>query len=207
MEDVKTFNVYLLRHGKTVGDPALYGCTDVLVADETQRGIQRAVQAEQIAFSAVECSPLQRCQTLARLIVQENPQLSLVVAERWKETHFGALDGVPFESATEQWPKLEAFWQDPMTNTLPNAEPLADFYTRISNAWDEFIQALQQDTLIVCHGGTIRMILAKVLQLDIANPKIYSTLHIAHQSLTHIQITLADKHYERVCMIGKPLNG
>lgn len=205
MSEVKTFNIYLLRHGKTQGAPALYGHTDVEVSAETQRSIHKALNEEGLGFTAIESSPLRRCQVLAQLLVDDCPELTLKVTDNWKETHFGDLDGVPFEKAQSDWPRFEAFWRDPATNALPNAEPLEPFYNRISKAWESFSQTLDQDTLIICHGGTIRMILAHVLQLDYANPSLYSTLQIGHQTLTHIQLTQADKNYLRVCMIGKPL--
>ncbi|MFM2589793.1 histidine phosphatase family protein [Vibrio sp. TBV020] len=202
---MNTVNIYLLRHGKTEGAPALYGHTDVAVAEETQASIHQALNNEKLGFVAVESSPLKRCEALAQRIAIANKSLSLTITDDWKETNFGDLDGVPFENAHSEWPKFEAFWDDPVANPLPNAEPLEQFYNRISMAWQSFTQAVEQDTLIVCHGGTIRMILAQVLQLDFANPMLYSTLHIAHQSISHIQLTKADKNYTRVCMIGKPI--
>ncbi|MCG9579546.1 histidine phosphatase family protein [Vibrio tubiashii] len=203
----KTINIYLLRHGKTVGEPALYGHTDIEVALERQAEICRCLLEDGLDFSAVQTSPLKRCSDLAKLIHAKMPELELAVKSDWKETYFGDLDGVPFEQAKSSWELLGAFWQDPKQNPLPKAEPLGDFYLRISASWDAFAKTVDKDTLIVCHGGTIRMILAKILQLDWSNAALYSTLNIAHQSLTHIQITKADQDYFRVCMIGKPLIG
>ncbi|EEX92228.1 alpha-ribazole-5'-phosphate phosphatase [Vibrio orientalis CIP 102891 = ATCC 33934] len=205
MTEVKTYNIYLLRHGKTQGAPALYGHTDVAVSIETQQSIRKTLTTQNLGFTAIETSPLKRCQALAQQLVDDCPALALTVTDNWKETHFGDLDGVPFEAAQSDWPKFEAFWRDPAIHVLPNAEPLEQFYHRISQAWDSFTQALDQDTLVICHGGTIRMILAHVLQLDYTNPLLYSTLHIDHQTLTHIQLTQADKNYLRVRMIGQPL--
>lgn len=205
MMEVKTFNIYLLRHGKTQGAPALYGHTDIEVSLATQHSICNALSKEGLGFTAIESSPLKRCEFLAQMLTKDCPDIELTVTDNWKETHFGDLDGVPFEGAQRDWPKFEDFWRAPANNVLPNAEPLEHFYHRISQAWESFIQTLDQDTLIVCHGGTIRMILAHVLQLDYANPSLYSTLHIDHQTLTHIQLTQADKNYLRVRMIGKPL--
>jgi len=203
----KIINIYLLRHGKTVGEPALYGHTDIEVATDKQTEICRSLLEQEFSFSALQTSPLRRCHDLAKLIHANRPELELIVSAGWKETHFGDLDGVPFAKAKSSWPLLDAFWQDPKQNPLPNSEALSDFYSRISTTWDEFARTVDKDTLIVCHGGTIRMILARLLALDWANAALYSTLSIAHQSLTHIQITQADQNYFRVCMIGKPLIG
>ncbi|KJY83372.1 alpha-ribazole phosphatase [Vibrio galatheae] len=203
----QTFNVYLVRHGKTVGEPALYGHTDVAVAADRQQAICHSLLKEALQFSALQTSPLKRCRELAEQIKASQPELLLDVNQDWQEMYFGVLDGVPFEQAKSSWPLLDAFWQNPSKNPLPSAEPLGDFYCRVSNAWQAFAKTVDKDTLIVCHGGTIRMILACLLNLDWRNAALYSTLNIAHQSLTHIQITNADQIYFRVCTIGKPLTG
>lgn len=207
MSQIKSINVYLLRHGKTLGEPALYGHTDVSVAAEHQQDIYQSLMSERLGFDTLITSPLKRCKELAELIYDNAKHLDYVVAHEWREISFGDLDGVPFATVPESWPVFETFWQDPANSGLPNAESLDLFYQRISTAWDKFMQTVEKDTLIVCHGGTIRMILAKVLELDWSNPALYSSLNIAHHSLTHIQITKAEQSYPRVCMIGKPLNG
>lgn len=206
MADVKTINVYLLRHGKTVGEPGLYGHTDIVVDDKQQQTICGLLSEQAIEFEAVESSPLKRCQDLAHL-VSHSRNLEPLITPRWQETFFGDYDGIPFEKIRSHWQELDAFWANPAKAMLPNAEPLEDFYYRIHAAWQTFSNETEQDTLIICHGGTIRMILASILNLDWRNPQLYSTLHIAHQSITHIQIIKADKTYFRVCMIGKTLEG
>lgn len=207
MSEVKTINIYLLRHGKTLGEPALYGHTDIEVAGERQQAICASLLQEGLEFSALQTSPLKRCRELAELIYLARSDVDYLVNQEWQETSFGDLDGVAFEEIKFSWPLLDAFWQDPQHNPLPNSESLNNFYQRISTSWDQFVQTADKDTLIVCHGGTIRMILAHILKLDWGNAALYSTLSIAHQSLTHIQITKTDQNYFRVCMIGKPLTG
>ncbi|MEL7292852.1 MAG: histidine phosphatase family protein [Pseudomonadota bacterium] len=202
---MKTWNVYLLRHGKTVGEPALYGHSDVEVAAETQAKIAQALQAEALHYQRIQTSPLSRCVQLAQRLHHAQPHIPLDVVSGWQEMAFGKFDGVPFAQLQQEWPQLEAFWQAPASATLPQAESLESFYQRVSEHWQALIEQNEQDTLIVCHGGTIRMILAHVLKLDWQNPLLYSSLAIGHQSITHIQISLADQHYFRVCCIAKPL--
>lgn len=202
---MKTWNIYLLRHGQTVGEPALYGRTDVEVAAETQAKIAQALQAQALHYQRVQTSPLSRCLQLAQTLHNAQPHIPLDVVSGWQEMAFGKFDGVPFAQLQQEWPQLEAFWQSPARNTLPQAESLESFYQRVSEQWQALVKQNEQDTLIVCHGGTIRMILAHVLELDWQNPLLYSSLAIGHQSITHIQISLADQHYFRVCCIAKPL--
>ncbi|NVD06565.1 alpha-ribazole phosphatase [Vibrio sp. JPW-9-11-11] len=202
---MKTVNVYLLRHGKTVGAPALYGHSDVGVSPLTQAKICQALQTESLIFQQMQTSPLKRCRELAQTLLDTKPSLSLEIVPAWQEMAFGQFDGVPFDSLKQQWPQLEAFWQNPASNTLPGGESLEGFYQRVSEQWQTLTQRIEQDTLIVCHGGTIRMILAHVLKLDWRNASLYSSLSIGHQSITHIQISYAERHHYRVCCIGRPL--
>ncbi|PNI01487.1 histidine phosphatase family protein [Vibrio diazotrophicus] len=199
------FNLYLLRHGKTKGKPALNGHKDVVVDDSIQNAIAHRV-LEQYSFSKVYASPLIRCQRVAELVTGLNPTLKLVIEPRLKEQSFGDFDGVPFDDLTHEWKKLEQFWANPAQNTLPNAEPLQVGYERVTEAWEQIVQHCEQDTLIVSHGGPIRFILAHVLGLDWQNPQLYTSLSIDNQSVTHIQISkFAGKVFFSVKAIGIPL--
>lgn len=202
---MRTVNFYLLRHGKVEGAPALYGHTDVLVDSDKQQAICQALLELPLAIKKVVSSPLKRCSDLANLLNQTQPQCQLVVDDAFKEINFGRFDGVPFENIDQDWSQLEQFWQNPALSPLPEAEPLEDFYLRVSQGWQKLLNNSEHDTLLICHGGTIRMILAHTLGLDWTNAKLFSTLHIGNQSLTHIRITVADQLYPQVCSIGAPL--
>ncbi|KHT40235.1 histidine phosphatase family protein [Vibrio sinaloensis] len=201
----KVVNIYLLRHGKTVGAPALYGHTDVAVDDQTQQQIYERIKASAMNIERVISSPLKRCAQLAQFFDASPANIDVAIWPALKEMHFGELDGVPFDAAKSFWPELEQFWHSPAENTLPGAENLSDFYTRITKSWEQLVTDVEQDTLVICHGGTIRMILASLLPFDWQDSRLYSTLHIGHQTISHIQIIKADAIYERVCSIGAPI--
>ncbi|USD33837.1 MULTISPECIES: histidine phosphatase family protein [Vibrio] len=202
---MKTVNIYLLRHGKTQGEPALNGSTDALVDSDTQQAICRGLISSSLNITHVVTSPLRRCQDLAALLVSNRPALSLSADPQLQEMNFGELDGQPFDCIKPHWPLLEQFWQDPAETVLPEAETLQQFHRRVTQRWTALVESVEEDTLIICHGGTIRMILASILDLDWKNPALYSVLQIDNQSLTHIQLTRADSLYQRVCSIGVPL--
>ncbi|WP_337237143.1 histidine phosphatase family protein, partial [Salmonella enterica] len=69
-----------------------------------------------------------------------------------QELNFGELDGQSFADLETQWSILDAFWQDPAKNTLPQAEPLAMAWQRVSQAWQQWLPKLESDTLILCHA-------------------------------------------------------
>lgn len=198
-------NVYLVRHGKTLGEPALYGHTDVAVAESEQRAICHRLIAKQWSVAQVISSPLKRCLDLAEMYGKTS-NCAVRIAAEFKEMNFGDIDGMPFDTIRSQWPLLEQFWQAPAETQLPNAETLQEFKTRITTGWQQFVLDVEQDTLIVCHGGTIRMILASLLPLEWRSSELYSVLQIRHQTYSHIQIIKADTIYPRVCVIGADLS-
>jgi alpha-ribazole phosphatase len=188
MERKTMHNVYLLRHGRTEGPAALNGSTDVAVATHVQYDIAAALKQHECSFSRIITSPLKRCSDLAAILAAENPSLDVVTEANFRELHFGRFDGIPFDQIEAEQEQLMAFWRAPATATLPEAEPLDDAYARVASAWEACVKTLQQDTLIITHGGPIRLILAHTLEADWTNPNWHSALSIGYQTLTHLQI-------------------
>ncbi|GHE91637.1 histidine phosphatase family protein [Thalassotalea profundi] len=199
-------HIYLLRHGIVSGNAALYGDTDVPVLAEVNDAICTALKDTQITFDNIYSSPLQRCQKLADLISRDEsrPQLNNVfIVNDLKEMNFGVFDGIPFDDIykdTTKWQLLEHFWQSPSKNTLPQAESLTKFYQRIATQWRRIFEAIKQQkhsnsldtethTLIVCHGGVIRMILACLLKDNINESGWYQSYKVPYGSLTHLTIS------------------
>ncbi|KJY79700.1 histidine phosphatase family protein [Vibrio nigripulchritudo] len=204
-----TYNIYLIRHGKVEGEPALNGLTEAKVSDEIQAQIAQSLVSEFGTFKSIICSPLSRCLNLAKLISSgktlselDYSTPNLVVESAFQEMSFGDLDGRPFSQLSEQWNLLEKFWQDPASNPLPNAETLEAFQQRVDTKWQSLIHTCQEDTHIITHGGVIRIILASVLGLDWRNPALYSTLSIANASITHIELSRGDQVFLKVRSIG-----
>jgi len=198
-------NLYLLRHGKTWGKPALNGNTDVGVEESVQINIADTL-LQKYVFSKVYSSPLQRCYRVAEILTEKKPALKLVLEPRLKEQNFGQFDGVPFDDLDKEWKKLERFWSNPAQYPLPDSEPLQEGVERVVKAWEQIIQQCEQDTLVIAHGGPIRYIIAHILGLDWQNPLLYTSLSIANQSITHIQLNkYQGESFLTVKSIGSPL--
>ncbi|MHA2811896.1 alpha-ribazole phosphatase [Vibrio campbellii] len=201
---MKTLNIYLLRHGKVNAAPGLHGQADLKVDEAEQRKIAQAWQQTGREVEGIISSPLSRCHDLAEILAEQQ-LLPLSVEPQLQELDFGDFDGIPFDMLSEHWNKLDAFWKAPAQHTLPNAESLDDFSHRVTCAWSQIINDINDNLLIVTHGGVIRMILAHVLGVDWRNPRWYSTLTIGNASVTHITITIDDQIYASVRSIGVPL--
>lgn len=206
-------NIYLLRHGKIDGEAALYGHTDVQVAQSTNDKICQDFigfcQRNDVSIDNIITSPLVRCASLAQRIAMSQSLATPALVNAFKEMNFGQYDGVPFDTLHQQpqhWQVLESFWQDPVQHTLPKAELLTGFSYRVSHAWQQLVEQTRQqqlNTLVVCHGGVIRMILVHVLNVDFRNPLWYTQLSIDNGSLTTIAIK---EHGTQVKHIAKPLD-
>ena len=201
---------YLLRHGQVAADAALYGVTDVAVLPKIDAKIEKSITMQSLKFSGIYTSPLQRCKTLAQRLLKshlihdaDKYNNSITTVNALQEMNFGIFDGVLFDDIyrnSAQWQLLEQFWQSPNDYPLPKAEPLTEFYQRVSDAWQTICQRHYQaelaapvtesnNQLIVCHGGVIRMILAHIMNDNIQQKGWYQQHKIGYGSLTHITLT------------------
>ena len=180
------------------------GRTDVLVDASIQDRLCAAIEALPLKLDSIVTSPLRRCQGLAERVARVQ-SIPLTISHELQEMNFGDVDGIPFDQLSEQWEMLESFWQDPANHQLTGAESLHSFHQRVIQGWSQLISKADDNTLLVTHGGVIRMILAHCLDMDWKKPTLYSNLAIGNASLTHIQITQIDNNYISVKVIGQPL--
>lgn len=186
-EKFHTQTLHLIRHAKVIGDPALYGHTDVKVDDEDNQNIALRLSGLDFTPDFIVTSSLYRCHSLATEIAQYYP-ISVQVSAQFKEMNFGNFDGLPFDEIRQEWGQLERFWADPAECPLPNSELLSTFYDRITQAWQQLLDAQSGDGLLICHGGVIRMILAGILGVDFKQPQWHSSLQISNGSTTQVDI-------------------
>ena len=198
--------IHFIRHNKVMGPAALYGHNDIAVAPQDNQKLMEQLLAQNIKPTQIISSPLKRCQSLATAL-SKALGCSLSIEPAFKEMDFGSYDGVPFDDlvqSEEKWQVLERFWQDPVQNTLPNAELLAGFSYRVLQAWRKLISSnVEGDLIVICHGGVIRMIIAHLLGIDWRNANLYTRLNIAYGSITTINLS-AQQDVSVEC-IGRPV--
>ncbi|MCQ8156322.1 histidine phosphatase family protein, partial [Vibrio parahaemolyticus] len=81
------------------------------------------------------------------------PYVPLTPADDLHERDVGDFDGMPCDLLTEHGKKLDAFWQSPAHHSLPHSERLSTCSQRVSRAWSQIINDLNDNLLIVTHGG------------------------------------------------------
>lgn len=159
----------LLRHGACEGGDIYRGSIDVALSAEGWAQM-RAQVANPAPWQQVFTSPMQRCKALAAEVC-EQLTLPLTEVSALAEIHFGDWEGrVVAEIWHEQREHVRRFFADPINCSPPNGERLSDFDQRVDEAWQQVVaKARGQQVLLVAHGGTIRVILARLLGMPLSN--------------------------------------
>lgn len=195
----------LLRHGEVAGEKGLYGFADVAVSERGWQQMQLATNID-LQYQQVISSPLQRCLRFAKEFCRRR-DLNLSIHSELKEMNFGLWDGLSFDQLAPEWSQLEAFWASPFDVTPPQGEPLATFHDRVGIAWQKLLlDCKNTHTLVVCHAGVIRMILAELLHVDWKAADFYQRLRIDYGSVTRIQVLYAPdgQSFPQIRFIGRP---
>ena len=156
-----TVQLDLLRHGETELGGGLRGSLDDALTALGWTQMRDAVKG-QGPWDRIVSSPLQRCALFARELSE---QLDLPVSfdKDLQELHFGAWEGQSAAALMEvDEQALGMFWADPYAFTPPDGEPVLEFSARVLSA----VSRLQQDyagqrVLVVCHGGVMKLLLAR----------------------------------------------
>ncbi len=137
-------------------------------------------------WDAVISSPLRRCGEFAEWLCHER-QLTLRVDERWRELDFGDWEGRGFNDVAQEQPELtRLFYTRPQEFCPPNGESVANLQKRVAAAFDELLDLHRgRHVLVIQHGGTSRVLLARILQMPLAN---MMRIDIPHACVTRIRV-------------------
>jgi len=180
----------LLRHGECQGGEIYRGITDVLL---TERGWQQMESSLHIDVAHAETpwqrivsSPLQRCRLFAE---SKGRALNIPVQlhEGFREMDFGDWEGRSIEEVhREDAEAVTNFYRDPARVSPPNGESMQMVQGRLISAWQQVLDAHRgEHLLLIQHGGTIRILLAELLQMPLAA---VTRLEIHYASLSRVQI-------------------
>jgi alpha-ribazole phosphatase/probable phosphoglycerate mutase len=165
MSDFTT--VDLLRHGEPEGGQKFRGAVDDPLS---QRGWEqmRAVVGDYHDWHAIVSSPLIRCAAFAHELA-ERLNRPLEIVPEFIELSFGVWEGRSVAEVHAADPlALGRFWRDPVAYPIPNGEPVADFDRRVGQAWDALLERYWgRHVLLITHGGTIRMVLRRLLDMPV----------------------------------------
>lgn len=160
--------ITFIRHLKTKGnlEKRYIGITDEPICEEGKRDILTNYPKANIIFS----SPKLRCVQTAKLI---DDKAKIIVIEDLREIDFGDFENKTYEDLKDNSDYID-FINSNGTAKIPNGEDTDDFKKRCC---DGFLQAidileksLEDNAIIVCHGGTIMAICEKY---DVQNKGFY----------------------------------
>lgn len=175
----------LLRHGEPVGGSRYRGQTDDPLSDKGWAQMRSAV-GDAHPWDAIISSPLSRCSHFAQELAQRHA-LPLALEPRLVELGFGAWEGRTAAELMRTDPDiLQRFWRDPINHTPPGGENLSAFRARIVAAWDDLLLYHQgHRLLVVCHAGTIRLLLSHVLEMPLER---MFRIHVPNAGISRIRI-------------------
>jgi alpha-ribazole phosphatase len=161
--------VDFMRHGEPVGGCRYRGQMDDPLSHTGWQEMRHAV-GPQRPWDAIISSPLSRCLAFAEELSRETG-LPLETDSRLKEIGFGEWQGKTPEEITRFDPGVvQRFYRDPTTYRPDGAEGLAEFRHRILDACKDILDRhCGKHLLIVCHAGTIRMVLSQILDIPLSN--------------------------------------
>lgn len=158
----------LLRHGEPVGGRRYRGQQDDALSERGWEQMWQSV-GDRHEWQQIVTSPLQRCHAFAiafgthhGIPVQVDPRLAEIGFGEWEGKTRAELEALGCGQVTR-------FYQDPVTNRPPGAEPLDEFVARVTAGFNAVLTAYPgQSVLVVAHAGVIRAIIAQVLAIPTA---------------------------------------
>jgi ribonuclease H / adenosylcobalamin/alpha-ribazole phosphatase len=176
----------LLRHGQTpMSVQKRYaGRTD---APLTEVGVQQAAAAAKRLASAglgvIVTSPLLRTVQTAQAVAAVTGA-AVVTDDGFRETDFGAWEGLTFAEVRERWPAEMSAWLADPEVAPPGGESFTDVSARVTAALDRVLAARAgQTVLIVSHVTPIKTLVAAAL---LAPPAALYRMHLDVAALSEI---------------------
>jgi ribonuclease H / adenosylcobalamin/alpha-ribazole phosphatase len=176
----------LLRHGETpMSVQKRYaGRSDVPLTDTGV--LQAAAAAKRLAsagIGVIVTSPLLRATRTAQEVV-EVTGAPVVTDEGFRETDFGAWDGLTFAEVRQRWPADVTAWLADPAVAPPGGESLVEVGARVTEALHRVLTGHQQQTiLIVSHVTPIKTLVAAAL---LAPPAALYRMHLDVAALCEI---------------------
>ena len=182
--------INLLRHGETSGGNVYRGITNQPLTKKGWQQMRNAVE-DQSHWQQIVSSPLLRCAEFSEYISKQlNIPLSL--DERLQEINFGDWENRTAEDIYEQTPdQLTRFWGNPLEHSPPNGEQLHSMQRRVLSAYRSIIDS-EKRTLVITHGGPIRIILCHQRNISL-NKLLNKLLNIDVPLASLHKVTFAEK--------------
>jgi probable phosphoglycerate mutase len=179
---VRIRRILLARHGETDWNALgrMQGHTDIPL-NEAGRAQARALAASiaDARIAAVVTSDLLRARETAEIVAAALGLGAPVIEPGLRERRFGVFEGLTRDEIAARHPEAWQAWQA-RTGAPPGAEPRAQAIARMAEALTRLAAAEGGPTLVVSHGGVMRLWLWDILGEDvpmIANTTVFALEH------------------------------
>lgn len=166
--------LYIVRHGETDWNKMgkYQGITDVPLNENGLNQAKACGEAlKDITFDRILSSDLSRALVTAETI-RGDRTTPITVDKRLRELNFGDWEAMLFSDIEARWPGLiDEMYLRPHLVKVPNGESFKDLQDRAWAGLEEFLNKNDEEEtlLIACHGGTIRTLLCKLLDISISH--------------------------------------
>ena len=179
----------LLRHGQTpMSVQKRYaGLSPKTDAPLTDTGVRQAVAAAKrlasAGIDAIVASPLQRTVRTAEQVAAVTG-VPVLTDEGFRETNFGAWEGLTFAEVRERWPSELTTWLADPSVAPPGGESFDQVSERVTAALHRILaERAHQTVLIVSHVTPIKTLVAAAL---LAPPAALYRMHLDVAALCEI---------------------
>ncbi len=163
--------LFLVRHGETEWNKSLryQGHMDIPLSEVGLAQAEKlALRLSKEKLDAVYSSDLSRAMETAKAAARFH-DLPVEVIPELRETNFGRWEGLTYKEIQQQYPEIADGWRkNPRDIKAPDGESLSEVAKRCFIGLDKILDNNpDRNVLLVAHGGIIRIIVAKVLGIDI----------------------------------------
>lgn len=151
-------HLYLVRHPlPTIAPGICYGSTDIAADPEMQAQLLSRLLTTLPKNIPLFASPLRRCADLAVSLRDALGNASMTLDERLVEMHFGSWEMRSWDDIPRS--EIDSWDQDTVGYRPGGGESVLQMAQRVKAFYDDCI-GLKKDGAVICHAGTIRLLLA-----------------------------------------------
>ncbi len=172
----------LLRHGALEGGIKYRGKVDDPLTPGGRQAMDQVWQQLAGVVDYIVTSPLCRCAGPARAWAAESGT-TCIIEPRLAEIDYGAWEGKTIAEIQQEYPGMLEIWRaDPTGMRPPGGESPEELRTRLADWWAEASEQFDgSHILVVAHSGSLRMLIALLLNQPIAYTRAigmpYACLH------------------------------
>ncbi|WP_088067211.1 histidine phosphatase family protein [Gottfriedia luciferensis] len=165
--------IFLIRHTESIGNKqqVYAGMTDYELTENGLNQMKNVVAQfskiiDRTSSYHLYSSPLSRC-TLLSDEIEAIIEKSKMIDNRLRETNFGLFEGKSYVELVNEFPEIIDAWNEDLIHyQIPNGESLFQCSERVNEFCNEIILK-NEDSIIVSHGGIIKLLLLSILGLDL----------------------------------------